>query len=220
MPCASSHSAATAGGELAPLNRGVALPSLGPGGPPDPPLAGSAVADAAESAALVLAEEEEEEYEESYAIFSSENWAWPSWLPRLQLEVVRRPARADGLVSARRSARGRGASDTTGAVRQGAATSDTVPHSAFGAVSPGRPAASPVARRAADLLHGPRGTPSGPGVGNGTGAGRSTEPGDVVHARDMAQLRDVFPHMTEGALRRALLRRGSLEQAVEALLMM
>jgi hypothetical protein len=36
----------------------------------------------------------------------------------------------------------------------------------------------------------------------------------------MAQLREVFPHMTEGALRRALLRGGSLEQAVEALLSM
>jgi hypothetical protein len=174
--------------------------------------------DAAADAALALAEEEGEEYEQSYAIFSSENWAWLSWLPRLQLEIVRRPAAGRFLARPR----GSGANDPTGATRQGTprAVSDALPSSGSNSVNPGRLAASPVPRRAVETLDAARSMPSALGAGLAAGAGRGTEPGDVVHAREMAQLREVFPHMTEGALRRALLRTGSLEQAVEVLLSM
>ena len=34
--------------------------------------------------------EEGDEEEHSYLLFSSENWRWPSWLPRLHLEVIQR----------------------------------------------------------------------------------------------------------------------------------
>ena len=73
----------------------------------------------------------------SYVLFSSENWRWPSWLPRLHLEIIRRPVRAEATAN--------------------------------------------------------------------------------VEA-ELAQLRDVFPQMTELALRRALLQSSSLEAAIESLL--
>ena len=34
--------------------------------------------------------EGEEGEEQSYLLFSSENWRWPSWMPGLHLEVIRR----------------------------------------------------------------------------------------------------------------------------------
>lgn len=35
-------------------------------------------------------DEGEEGEEQSYLLFSSENWRWPSWMPGLHLEVIRR----------------------------------------------------------------------------------------------------------------------------------
>ena len=66
------------------------------------------------SASLIRFDEEEEGYGEegaeegqSYLIFSSENWRWPSWLPRLHLEVVSRGSNWE-LGSATRGGGGRG----------------------------------------------------------------------------------------------------------------
>lgn len=81
--------------------------------------------------------EGEGEEEQTLLLFSSENWRWPSWLPRLHLEIIRRPVRGE----------------TTANVEA-----------------------------------------------------------------ELAQLRDVFPQMTELALRRALLQSSSLEAAIESLL--
>jgi len=81
--------------------------------------------------------EGEGEEEQTLLLFSSENWRWPSWLPRLHLEIIRRPVRAEATAN--------------------------------------------------------------------------------VEA-ELAQLRDVFPQMTELALRRALLQSSSLEAAIESLL--
>ena len=81
--------------------------------------------------------EGEGEEEQTLLLFSSENWRWPSWLPRLHLEIIRRPVRGE----------------TTANVEA-----------------------------------------------------------------ELAQLRDVFPQMTELALRRALLQSSSLETAIESLL--
>ena len=41
-------------------------------------------------------EEGEGEEEQTLLLFSSENWRWPSWLPRLHLEIIRRPVRGEG----------------------------------------------------------------------------------------------------------------------------
>ena len=108
-------------------------------------LAGSSPGSAAEAEADAEAEGEGEgdegegegEEEQTLLLFSSENWRWPSWLPRLHLEIIRRPVRAEATAN--------------------------------------------------------------------------------VEA-ELAQLRDVFPQMTELALRRALLQSSSLEAAIESLL--
>ena len=40
-------------------------------------------------------EEGEDGDEQTLLLFSSENWRWPSWLPRLHLEIIRRPVRVE-----------------------------------------------------------------------------------------------------------------------------
>ena len=37
--------------------------------------------------------EEEDDEVQSFLLFSSENWRWPTWLPRLHLELIRRRTR-------------------------------------------------------------------------------------------------------------------------------
>ena len=87
-------------------------------------------------------EEGEDDDVQSYLLFSSENWRWPSWLPRLHLEIIQR----------------RGY--------------DHAPPSA----------------------------------------------GQLTTEEELANLREVFPQVTEGELRRVLLSSASLESAIEQLL--
>ena len=99
-------------------------------------------------------EGEEEEEVQSYLLFSSENWRWPSWLPRLHLEVIQR-----------------------------------------------------------------RGWDEGAGANtNGRGGGGGGSAGQLTTQEELAQLREVFPQVTEGELRRVLLASPSLEAAIEQLL--
>ena len=85
----------------------------------------------------------------SYLLFSSENWRWPSWLPRLHLEVIQRRTWTEGI--------------------------------------------------------GERNDDASAGV--------------LTTQEELAHLREVFPQVTEGELRRVLLASPSLEGAIEQLLM-
>ena len=89
-------------------------------------------------------EGEGEEAEQSYLLFSSENWRWPSWMPGLYLEVIRRHSSA--------------------------------------------------------------------------GWNETAEDSVATTQEELFQLREVFPQLPEQALRRALLREATLEDAIESLL--
>merc|ERR1719171_426965 len=57
-------------------------------------------------------DEEEDDDVHSYLLFSSEDWRWPSWLPRLHLELIQRRTWTEGNergapAAAARRARGR-----------------------------------------------------------------------------------------------------------------
>ena len=112
--------------------------------------------------------EGEEEDVQSYLLFSSENWRWPSWLPRLHLEVVQRRSYDSG-----------GGVDGSGGGGGGGA---------------------------------------GVGAGGGAGLGAAPSAGSLTTEEELANLREVFPNVTEGRLRRVLLGSASLEAAIETLL--
>ena len=191
-------------------------------------VAAQAVAAAAQAVATIDDEEEEEEedYEETFSIFSSENWVWPSWLPRVQLEVVRRPSRAAlaGRTARRehRSSRSRAMEDVARLSAQARALRQAMDARPNYGLNSARIAAAAqrqqnTARNAVETVA--SNTRSrGQSESNNSAAADSREPGEFAYSREMSQLREVFPHVADGALRRALLRGGSLEAAVEALL--
>ena len=89
---------------------------------------------------------DDDEDVQSYLLFSSENWRWPSWLPRLHLEVISRR------------------------------------------------------------------------TWEGNGGGGAPSAATLTTQEELAHLREVFPQVTEGELRRVLLATSSLEGAIEQLL--
>ena len=115
-----------------------------------------------------LDEEEGEEDDDvhSYLLFSSEDWRWPSWLPRLHLELIQR--RPTPNVGANENGGGNGSND---------------------------------------------------GGNDGGGGGEAAQSAGVLTTQEeLAHLREVFPQVTEGELRRVLLASSSLEAAIETLL--
>ena len=111
-------------------------------------------------------EGEEDDDVHSYLLFSSEDWRWPSWLPRLHLELIQR-----------RPTPNAGANENGG------------------------------------------GNGSNDGGNDGGGGGEAAQSAGVLTTQEeLAHLREVFPQVTEGELRRVLLASSSLEAAIETLL--
>ena len=111
-------------------------------------------------------EGEEDDDVHSYLLFSSEDWRWPSWLPRLHLELIQR--RPTPNVGANENGGGNGSND---------------------------------------------------GGNDGGGGGEAAQSAGVLTTQEeLAHLREVFPQVTEGELRRVLLASSSLEAAIETLL--